>query len=572
MKIATIVSEAVPFAKTGGLADVAGALPAALKKAGANVIVIMPGYKFIIDKYSEIMQQKEKDQQLGKEQENEKGQERVKTKGKVKKKEQEEKGTEKDCPLELIGHNLRVDLSKNKDLGNLDDKEKFSLYKINYNDVDFYFVRNDNFFARDELYGTPKGDFEDNNLRFGFFSKAVFVVLEYIGFKTDILHIHDYHFALSALFLKELQKTELIKNSENVYSINAEDSANRRNSSLVYNLFSNTKVVFTIHNIAYQGIYPRETLSLLGIDEKYFTMDGIEYYGNVNFMKAGIVFSDKITTVSPTYSQEILTPEYGYGLDGILKARQSDLSGIINGIDYAVWDPEIDKSIASNYNFENLSGKKDCKISLLTKYFNLNTKEAKSKLNAPICGMVSRLSEQKGIDLVVAVMDKIMDSSKIGSELFLIILGTGDEKYHNLLISLQEKYKNKFSLTIGYSDKMSREIYSGADIFIMPSKYEPCGLGQLISLKYGTIPIVRNTGGLADTIIDIKSKNDIKRGGQGFKFYDYSDDDFFKALKRAVKFYLDPSLWQKIIENGMKCNFSWDYSAMQYLKLYESIL
>lgn len=515
MKVATIVSEAVPFAKTGGLADVAGALPAALNKNGADTIVIMPGYKFIFENEDKYMPPAGTPE----------------SKGKIK------KGSGcKSGKIQLKAEKLRVKM-------NTGHPEEFDLYSMNYNGVIFYFVRNDKYFARESIYGTPQGDFPDNNIRFGFFSKAAVAVLEKLSFSPDIVHIHDYHFAIIALIIKDMQE--------------------HKNAGVL----EKSKIVFTIHNIAYQGIFESETLDLLGIDRKYFSVDGIEYYGKVNFMKSGIVYSDKVTTVSPSYSKEILTEEYGYGLDGILRTRSKDVTGIINGIDYESWNPETDRNIIKNYGPSRFSGKKACKKDLLAKYFNMDSRQIKAGLNTPLIGVVSRLSEQKGIDLITEVMDKMLEG-----DLLLIILGTGDEKWHNMLSGLKKKYQDRFSLTIGYSDKMSREIYAGADIFLMPSKYEPCGLGQLISLKYGTVPVVRNTGGLADTIIDITTEENITKGAQGFKFSDYSAPALNEVLERALKFYGLPKLWKKIILNGMKCNFSWDYSAGEYIKLFNKLV
>jgi len=486
INVAFCVSEAVPFAKTGGLADVAGALPHSLKKINTEPIVIMPGYGFIFNK---------------------------------------------GFNLKKIAQDLVVDMNSHY-------RESFDLYSSTENGVDFYFVKNDNFFNRENLYGTPEGDYTDNNVRFGFFSKAIFKVLEKISFKADIVHLHDHHFALAAVILRDFKLSS--KND----------------------IFKKTGTVFTIHNLAYQGIYDSSTLDICGISRKHYSIDGLEFFGKVNFMKAGILYSDKITTVSPTYSKEILTGQFGYGLENVLSNRKKDITGIINGIDYKLWNPATDSSIFANYDAGNPDGKRLCKEKLLSNFFS-----KKADINSPVLGMVSRLSEQKGIDLVASAMDEIMKD-----ELYLIILGTGDEKYHELLQKLQSKYKEKFSLVIGYSDKISREIYSGADIFLMPSNYEPCGLGQLISLKYGTIPVVRNTGGLADTIIDIKTTEDIKRGGQGFKFSEYSWNMFHSALKRAVNFYKNKNLWNEIILNGMKCNYSWDYSAEKYKDLYETAL
>lgn len=484
LKVAMCSTEAVPFAKTGGLADVVGALPHYYKSVGMDTIVIMPGYNFIFSKYQNV---------------------------------------------EKISENVSININK-------DYKESFDIYRCKYNNVDFYFIKNDKFFNRENLYGTSSGDYEDNNLRFGFLSKAILELLKKLDIKVDIIHLHDYHVALTSLLVYDLQKKQ------------------------VDDFFKNTKTVFTIHNLAYQGIYDKSTLDLLGISKEYFNINGLEFYGKVNFMKGGIIYSKKITTVSPTYSKEILTQEFGYGLEDVLKSRENDLLGIINGIDYNIWDPGKDKVIKQNYNIDDYSGKKVCKKYLLNCLFE------NSDFTKPVLGMVSRLSEQKGIDLIVEAFDFLMNE-----DLYLVILGTGDERYIKILENLKKKYKEKFSINITFSDKLARDIYSGSDIFLMPSKYEPCGLGQLISLKYGTIPVVRNTGGLADTVVDINSPDDIRNGGQGFKFLNYKYEELFKTIKRAIYYFNQKDLWDMIIKNAMSCDFSWDYSARKYKELFTSL-
>lgn len=485
LKTVICSTEGVPFAKTGGLADVVGALPFSLKKFDMEIIVILPGYNFTFSK---------------------------------------------NYNFEKIAQNIEVIMNKNY-------KEYFDIFKTNYNGIDFYFVKNEKFFNREYLYGTPEGDYDDNNIRFGFFSKAILKLLKIIKYKADIIHLHDYHVAMISVLINEIKTKKT-------------DS-----------FFDNSHTIFTIHNLAYQGIYDKKTLDLLEIDKKYFNIEGLEFYGKINYMKGGIVYSEKITTVSPTYSKEILTSEFGYGLDGILRTRQKDLSGIINGIDYNIWNPEMDKLIRNNYNSNNFSGKQKCKKFLVKDLFNAND------ITKPVFGMVSRLSNQKGIDLLIKAFDSLMLE-----DLYIIILGTGDEKYLTVLKELNKKYSKQFYLDTGFSEKLAREIYSGADIFLMPSYYEPCGLGQLISLKYGTIPVVRDTGGLKDTIINIDSEADIKNGGQGFKFSNYEFKELIKAVNRALGFYYNKKLWEKIMKNGMICNYSWDSSAKKYRELFVSLI
>jgi len=488
IKSAIFTAEAVPFAKTGGLADVCGALPQALNKSGCDTIVVMPGYEYIFSKFKDIKK---------------------------------------------ISENIKVRL-------NASTEDSFDIYNTKNECINFYFIRNQKYFGRDYLYGTPDGDYKDNNLRFGFLSKAMPLLLTKINFRPDIVHLHDYHVSLSSLFISE-------------------DKSSNKNS-----FFKDTKVVFTIHNIAYQGIFDKDTLDMLEINYKHFNMDGIEFYGKVNYMKGGIAYSDKITTVSPTYAKEILTPEFGFGLEGILKTRQKDLSGIINGLDYNIWDPDKDRVIFSNYNIENLSGKKECKKYLINNLFG------KIDYSKPVLGMVSRLSEQKGLDILANAIKNLCKEDN--DDIYIAILGTGDKKYMDLLVELKNNFPNKLNIDLGFSDKRAREIYAGSDIFLMPSKYEPCGLGQLISLKYGTIPVVRQTGGLADTIIDISEENDINNGGQGFKFVNYNWQELYDTIKRSINFFKKNKHWEKIIKNAMSCNFSWDYSAKKYIELFDSII
>ncbi len=485
MRVAMCTTEAVPFAKTGGLADVAGALPLALKKVGVECFVTMPFYNSIF---------------------------------------------KKEHKFEKIKSKLNVSMNEN-------NEEFFDVLVSEIGGINFYFIKKDDFFDRNYLYGTPKGDYRDNGKRFSFFSKAILEVLEELDLSVDTIHLNDYHCGLIPVYLREIKKNNLPNKD----------------------FFRNTSTVFTIHNLAYQGIFSKEILDYNGLGDKYFNIRGLEFYGKINFMKGGILFSDKITTVSPSYSKEILTPEYGHDLDGVLRSRQKDLSGIVNGIDYVLWDPEKDSKIVKNYSLNNLTGKKECKDYLINKYFN------KEYIDNPLIGVISRLSEQKGIDLIIESMKDIL-----GKGYLLIILGTGEEKYHIMLKKLKKENIGRLSVHILYDDGLARRIYSGSDLFLMPSKYEPCGLGQLISLRYGTVPAVRDTGGLSDTINNIGSEDDIEAGGTGIKFKKYTPKDLLKSLDTALEFYNNGRLWNKIIKNGMDKDFSWKNSAREYKKLYSS--
>lgn len=485
MLTAMCSTEAVPFAKTGGMADVVGALPAALTQQGLECVVVMPFYPRIFS-----------------------GQHQFKA----------------------IKQGLNVAMN--------DFQEEFyDLLEGSEQGIRFIFIKNDRFFDRNYIYGTPKGDYRDNPLRFAFFSKAVLAALEELDLAPDIIHLNDYHSALVSVYLHQIRESNFLEKE----------------------FFSSTSTVFTIHNLAYQGIYSSRVLDMIGLEKEYFSTDRLEFFGQVNFMKGGIVFSDKITTVSPTYAQEILTSLYGEKLEGVLKSRRKDLTGIVNGIDYQLWDPQRDQNLCTRYSKSNLQGKTECKKYLLKNYFNREPDKA------PLVGIVSRLSAQKGLDLVVEALESILDMG-----FRLIVLGTGDQHYQKLLQDYNRKYKGKLSVNIAYSDKLARLIYSGCDMFLMPSLYEPCGLGQLISLRYGTVPVVRDTGGLSDTIQGISSQQDIAAGGTGFKFSPYSTSHMLEALKSAISFYQDPAQWKRIMVNGMSKDFSWKSSAASYQQLYLS--
>lgn len=404
------------------------------------------------------------------------------------------------------------------------------LYQIRQSEVDFYFIANDEYFNRPFLYGTPQGDYPDNGQRFIFFSKAVLASLEELNIKPDVIHCHDWQTALIPLYLKS--------------------------SGEKYQSFAQTKTIFTIHNLGYQGLFSPEMFKTIGVPDKYFTMHGIEFYGKVNFLKAGLVFADKLTTVSPTYAQEIQTKEFGFGLEGVLATRQKDLTGIINGIDYSIWNPSKDKFIKPNYDIKTLTSKPKVKAKLVQE-LNLNLSPA-----APLISFIGRLALQKGIELIITAFKEIIQN-KAG----LVILGTGEEKYHKLLIELKSQFPKNISVTLSFNDPLAHRIYAGSDIFLIPSQYEPCGLGQMIAFKYGTIPIGFKTGGLADTIIDYSVN---PKTGNGFLFDTYDSAAFIAKLQKAISLYQTKNQWQELVKKAMELDFSWQTSAQKYLKLYSN--
>ncbi len=478
MQVVIVASEVAPFSKTGGLADVAGALPKALAEIGAEVTVFSPFYPSV-------------------------------------------KNTQSRPKLKI--KNLLIKVGERI----IDAK----VYHKRESLIDFYFIANKEFFDRQFLYGTEKGDYPDNAQRFTFFSKAVLESIIKLDFNPDIIHCHDWQSALIPLYLK----------------INYEQNQS----------FNQTKTVFTIHNLGYQGLFNPETFYDIGVPEKYFSLQGLEFYGKVNFLKAGLMFADKLTTVSPTYAKEIQTKQFGFGLEGVLSIRQEDLSGIINGIDYSIWNPAKDEFIESNYDVHNFANKTEIKKSLYTE-LGLNL-----IYGSPLIGFVGRLALQKGVELIIEAIKSVINNAGF------VILGTGEEKYHQLLSELKSQFPNNISLNLAFNDSLAHQIYAGSDIFLMPSQYEPCGLGQMIAFKYGTIPIGFKTGGLADTIIDY-SLDSVK--GNGFLFDNYNVNSFVAKLKEAIQLYEQKDKWQNLIMRVMGLDFSWQNSAQKYLKLYSELL
>jgi starch synthase len=480
IRVLFVVSEAVPYAKTGGLADVAGTLPYALKELGVEVKVLMPYY------------------------------------GQIK---------QKALPVTAAAENLVATV------GPL--SLEFDVLTPAANEAPFYFVERDEFYERSQLYGTPRGDYFDNLERFAFLCSTVLPFCQAMSFKPDVLHCHDWQAALAPVYLKHRWVGESI--------------------------LAGTKSLLTIHNLAYQGLFPKERFPSTGLDWSLFSINGLEFYGKVNLLKGGIVFADAISTVSRGYSKEIQTPEFGYGLDGVLRTRAKVIFGILNGVDYRDWDPATDPLIAANYSPADLRGKAKNKQALM-EAFSLDKKLAKQ----PLLGIISRLADQKGFDLVAQVLPELM-----ARNIPMVILGTGDEKYQRWLAEVAPKYTGKLGVKIAFDNRLAHLIEAGADMFLMPSRYEPCGLNQMYSMKYGTVPVVRATGGLLDTVAPVDPK---KGTGTGFLFQEYSAEAFIKALNKAIEAYQDKKLWKKIMLNGMAQDFSWQASAKAYLNLYERLV
>lgn len=477
--IALLASEVAPFAKTGGLADVAGALPRALADAGASVRVLMPLYK------------------------------------EVKK---------KNPPLtKLFEGSLRD--GGGRDL-------PYAVHEHAGDGVSTLFIEHDPFFDRDGLYGTAAGDYPDNGERFAFFARAALETLKRTGHPADILHAHDWQSALALAYLR---------------FVYADDA-----------FFGRTKSAFTIHNLAYQGLFEKDILAKAGLPASLFHMNDLEFYGKVNFLKAGILYADAVTTVSPRYSREIQTPEFGCGLDGLLRHRSEALHGILNGVDYAAWDPARDSLIPARYRPGDLKGKSVCKAELV-RMFGL----PESSTGRPVVGVVSRLAGQKGFDLVADALDEMF-----GRDFVLAVLGTGEAKIQDALKAAQAKHPDRFGLKIAFDDKVARTIYAGSDLFLIPSRYEPCGLTQMYSLKYGTIPVVRATGGLDDTIREFDAASGT---GNGFKFEEYTQAALLGCLDRALARWKDKAAWTRLVGNAMAADFSWDRSARAYLELFRSL-
>ena len=474
MRIIIASSEAVPYIKTGGLADVAGALLKELRKKNEKAFLILPLYAAIKNKYD----------------------------------------------LYVTGRSILVRIGNVAYQGRIFASSKEE-------SPEAYFIECDELYDRPELYGTSAGDYADNAIRFIFFSKAVLEICLAMRIKPDVIHCNDWQTALIPLYLKTLYKGS--------------------------GYFAKTSSIFTVHNLGYQGIFDAASLSYTGLGMEYFVPERLEFYGKLNLMKAGLLYGDIINTVSNTYAREIQQAEYGFGLDGVIRKRAGDLHGIINGIDYEELDPAKDTYLPFKYDLDDLKGKVRCRKALF--------KEAAFERETyPIASIVSRLSSQKGIDLVLNSIDSL-----VAMGVNLIVLGKGEDGYERLFKKASVSLKGRIFVRIGFEESLAHLIYAGSDFFLMPSQYEPCGLGQLIAMRYGTVPIARKTGGLTDTIQDY---DHMKHTGTGFLFTDYTPFALQDAVKRAICVFSDKTSMKSMAREVMKNKFSWSRSTDKYIELY----
>lgn len=476
MKVLFCASECVPFVKTGGLADVAGALPAALSREGVDVRVMLPKYGMIDEYWKRRM--------------------------------------EHVCDFEvLFGW----------------EKVYCGVERVVDNGITYYFIDNESYFYVNEIYG----DGVNEGIRFAFFCRAILEAMPRIDYFPDVLHLNDWQTGLAAALLKTQ------------YAANAD--------------YARIRIVFSIHNLKYQGVFSwREIAGRLGLDDRYFTYEYLEFYGCINCMKGGLVFADRLCTVSPTYAEEIKTPFYGENMDGLLRARENTLSGILNGLDYTIFDPSTDRFLTHHFDADRLEEKKACKRAL-QKECGLEER------NVPLIGMIARLSAQKGLDLVERVLGDIMRN-----DVQIVFLGKGDRRFVDMLNWANWRYPKRVHARIELDEGLAHRIYAGADLFLMPSQFEPCGLSQMIALRYGCVPIVRETGGLKDTIVPYNLYTD---EGNGFSFANYNAHEMLDTIARAVNYYTtDEPMWRRMMLRGMADRFDWQKPAKAYLALYESML
>lgn len=483
MHIVFAASESVPFAKTGGLADVVEALPRELVKLGHRVTVYLPYYARVRTQMEKALS-----------------------------------GAEPQSAIRSITIPFRY---YNRFAGIVDGGVR--------DGVRIYFVDCPEMFDRPELYGPQGGDYPDNAERFGLFCRAVLEASKQLGV-PDVFHVHDWQTGLIPLYLRTTY---------------AADPALRRAAT-----------VLTIHNAAYQGAFPPATTEQLLFPWEVFTMEKVEQYNRFNFLKAGVVFSDQLTTVSRKYAQEIQTPEFGWNLDPVLRLRAPDLHGILNGVDYSRWNPATDGHLAAHYSAEDLSGKRACRLDLLHAFGLENVAPT-----TPVIGIVSRLATQKGFDMVARIADELA-----GRDVAVAVLGTGEPAIENFFRGWALAHPAQVAVQIRYDEALAHKVEAGADIFLMPSRYEPCGLNQIYSLKYGAVPVVRATGGLDDTIEEWDAE---KGTGTGFKFTGYDPRDLLAAIDRALAAFPDKNAWERLMRNGMARQYGWEGPAREYAQVYE---
>ena len=478
MKVLFATSECVPFVKTGGLADVVGALPAELCKEGCEARVILPKYSAIAQKYKDEMHYID---------------------------------------------NIYIKMGWRS--------QYCGVFDLKIGDVTYYFVDNEFYFGSDPIYGDISVDVE----RFAFFDKAVLALLQIIDFWPDVIHCNDWQTGMIPVLLRAHYPYD--------------DRYNR------------IKTVMTIHNLKFQGIYDKKTIAdVCELEDSYFTPDKLEFYKDASFLKGGLVYADYITTVSKTYSREIMSDYFGENLNGLLSARADRVTGIINGINYEEWNPGADGFIENNYNLRNFVSQKKLNKLALQREFGLEENEDKF-----LIGMVTRLTGQKGLDLVECVMDNIFENGDVQ----MIVLGTGETQYENMLRHFEWKYKGSLASLIMFDNAASHKIYAGCDAFLMPSLFEPCGLSQMISMRYGTLPIVRETGGLRDSV---EPYNEYENTGTGFSFANYNAHEMLGIINYAKKTWYDnKKSWQSMVKRAMKSDFSWANSAKEYIDVYNRI-
>jgi starch synthase len=479
MKILYVTSEVAPFSKTGGLADVASALPSALAGLGHEVRVVTPRY-----------------------------------------------GNVPRTGLRKQEGPLRLKFPYGTELGHLWERDISERHRV-------WFIEHPGYFERAGYYQQGGQDYPDNHRRFGFFAVAALVAAQQQRFIPDVVHLNDWQAALAAPALRRgFQGTPLGK----------------------------ARTLFTIHNLAYQGLYPKYAMEELGLPWDLFTVEGLEFYDQVNFLKAGLSYSDALSTVSPRYAREIQTPELGCGLDGALRQRAASLHGILNGIDVTAWDPARDRYLSSPFSAESLEGKHLCKRALLG---GLGMPLAPEGRGPPLFGIVGRAADQKGFDILLPALEEVLAASDVR----VVALTAGDERHERALGALAARFPRKLAVRIGFDEAMAHRIEAGADFFLMPSRYEPCGLNQMYSLRYGTLPIVRATGGLDDSVEDLRSPQ-----GTGFKFNAYTPAALVAAIRRALDLYVVPQQLDAARRRGMAKDVSWAKAAQQYVLLYRSMV